>query len=83
MAFIRPERSFERFSRGAELCSAIDTERDGGHHPHAEHIIDEFDLTVFEWHYWRKMVEGAERPPLLDGAFTSSIWRDLVEEDGG
>ena len=54
---VRPERSFERFSQGAELVGAIEVQRDGEQHPNAGCIMDAFDLTIIEWHYWRKIVE--------------------------
>lgn len=57
---VRPERSFECFSRGAELVGAIKAQRDGEHNPHAERIVDAFDLTIIEWHYWRRIAEEAE-----------------------
>tara|TARA_Y100000310_G_scaffold345115_1_gene461890 strand:+ start:6338 stop:6532 length:195 start_codon:yes stop_codon:yes gene_type:complete len=56
---IRPERSFERFSGGAALVLAIKAQQDGEHNPHAERIMDAFDLNIIEWHYWRKIAEGA------------------------
>ena len=54
---IRPERSFERFSEGAALVLAIKAQQDGEHHPHAERIMDAFDLNILEWHYWRRITE--------------------------
>ena len=59
--FVRPERSFESFSRAAEHLDSIVDQRNGDHNPHAERIIDAFDLTIFEWHYWRKIAEEGER----------------------
>ena len=58
---IRPERTFEQYSRGAELVQAIrdrweDAKRT---HPypavHVEsglNIMLDHDLTDAEWHYW-------------------------------
>lgn len=59
---VRPERTFEQFSRGLELVRAIrrmwfvhscpprPTNREINANIQA--IVERFDLTVKEWHYW-------------------------------
>ena len=61
---IRPERSFENFSRSLELIRAIRSMWDvhaklpPGQNQTIEDniqkILDDFDLTVDEWHYWAR-----------------------------
>ena len=56
---IRDERRVERFSRGAELIRTIRTmwrANNGADHDVIEAriqgLMEEFDLTLPEWHYW-------------------------------
>jgi len=66
---IRPERSVESFSRGAELTSAItamwehnaamcgmSAEINATINARIDAIMEEFDLTLQEWHYWCKQL---------------------------
>lgn len=62
MSAIRQERTFETFSRGAELVRTIQAFWDksnrlpaGSNRLIAEgskELCEEFDLTIPEWHYW-------------------------------
>jgi len=62
---VRPERSFEGFSRGAELVRAVkrmwasNNALPAGSSREIEErirfICDRFDLNVAEWHYWCKI----------------------------
>ena len=64
-ANIRPERSFEQFSRGPDLVRAIrkvwDTnvrlprslpDLNDQINANCEEVTEEFDLNYPEWHYW-------------------------------
>lgn len=55
---IRTERSLSVYSRGAELAQTIHNLSKGERHPACDWICQEFDLTTFEWHYWRKIAEA-------------------------
>jgi len=69
---IRPERTFEQYSRGAELVRAIrklwqENEKLQGFgrnhlvNDNIEALMDDFDLTLDEWFYWSKTVRGESR----------------------
>ncbi len=58
---VRPERSFEQFSRGLELVQAIKAmwaKHTTDHRTPLDHVLDEmdlmeeFDLDLMEWLYW-------------------------------
>jgi hypothetical protein len=62
---VRPERTFENYSRGGELVQAIramwraNNKLPAGSNAAVERNIQEvlgnFDLTIPEWHYWCKL----------------------------
>lgn len=56
---VRHERSLEGFSRGWEVVQTIHNLSDGTRHPHADWIMEEFDLDTVEWHYWRNIAESS------------------------
>ena len=70
---IRPERSFEQYSRGAELVRAIQalwrTNRalppgaNAQIDANIQALRDEFDLTLSEWHYWAEQTREALEAP--------------------
>jgi hypothetical protein len=66
---VRPERSFERFSRTLELVRAIKAMWEAHDRIPAsvwprstvinwniDRLMEEFDLTIPEWHYWAEQV---------------------------
>jgi hypothetical protein len=65
---IRPERSFEHYSRGAELVRAIralweankalSPGQSGLISQRIEALMTEFDLTFGEWYYWSRQVQA-------------------------
>lgn len=55
---IRTERSFEAYSRGAELIRAIHALSERTNEP-VEALKSEFDLTADEWAHWSGMARGA------------------------
>jgi hypothetical protein len=57
---IRPERTFERFSRGSELVRAIralqsSTLSKDERAAKISALLIEFDLTTAEWCHWRRL----------------------------
>lgn len=73
MTTIRPERTFEQYSRGAQLIQAIlemwvlndriepGTEgRTQTINGRISSIMAEYDLTIDEWHYWAKQARQVE-----------------------
>lgn len=83
-ASIRPERSLELFSRGHELVKAIHAmwvENNlyrSGFEPRKTHeqimvgimaIVEGFDLTVAEWHYWCDHARAAREARMAAGTW--------------
>ena len=82
---IRPERSFESYSRGAELLKAIkamwedvkkipytNPERSDLINRNIRKLMEEFDLTFHEWYHWSEIAYGRV------AKYTSSDSRDAV-----
>lgn len=63
---VRPERTIEQYSRGAELVRAVqdllrpkvDTDEYRDHMDRAGELADEYDLTPTEFMYWLEQVRA-------------------------
>jgi len=69
---VRPERSFNQFSRGLELIKAIRAmwqaharipasvwPKSAIINPNIDRLMTEFDLTIPEWHHWAEIARKA------------------------
>ena len=71
---IREERSFEHYSRGAELIKAIHKlwnfneltpysiwDRSTIINERIDKLREDFDLTISEWHYWAEIAREKDK----------------------